>query len=142
MAETFFRRLIEVEGLNPQDWRIESAGTWASEGLPVIEEVQKVLLQRGLDASHHRSRSVSQMMVASNHLILVMEPDHKEALQVEFPLYASKVQLLSEMIGETFEIADPVGGQSSDYEKAADEIYRILQGGFSKILSLGFNPER
>jgi protein-tyrosine phosphatase len=141
MAEVLFRLILENEGLNPQDWWIESAGTWATEGLPVFEEVQQVLSRRGMDCGEHRSRAVTQDMIAAHNLVLVMEPGHKEALQAEFPKYASKVHLLSELIGEKFEIVDPAGGPNSEYENTADELFRILQSGFSRILLLAYNPE-
>ena len=83
-----------------RNWRIESAGTWAVYGEQAAPRAIKVLKARGIDLSAHRSRVVDPNMLSQMRLILVMEKGHKEALQVEFPRYASKVFLLSEMVGE------------------------------------------
>ena len=49
------------------------------------------------------------MMMASYDLILVMVSNHKEARHIEFPEYAHKVFLLSEMVGGDWDLEDPVG---------------------------------
>lgn len=141
MAESLFQLILEKEGLHPQDWLIQSAGTWASDGQPVFDEVQNVLSRYGLDARGHRSRAVTEQLLADHNLILVMESGHKEALQAEFPQYARKIHLLSEMNAENVDIVDPAGGPIAEYEDTAEEILRLLQAGFSRILFLAYNPD-
>ena len=41
--------------------------------------------------------------------------------------------LLTEMIGEYWEIVDPVGGSFIDFEDTAREIEQILSAGYEKI---------
>jgi hypothetical protein len=65
-----------------------------------------------------------------------METNHKEALRFEFPDLADRIYLLSEMVDRDFNIADPIGGAYSDYEKTAIEIAQILQEGFDRIVAL------
>jgi protein-tyrosine phosphatase len=64
----------------------------------------------GLDTSGHRSRRVTGEMMADFDLILTMEAGHKEALLVEFPELAGRIYMLSEMVGDRRDIADPIGG--------------------------------
>ena len=73
---------------------------------------------------------------ATKRLVLVMEKGHKEALQVEFPRCAARVFLLSEMVGKDFEIADPMGRSTADFEKTAAELEDILARGLGTIARL------
>jgi len=79
---------------------------------------------------------VTRELLQSFNLILTMEEGQKEALQIEFPELAHRVYLLSEMIGLTFNIADPVGGDLQDYRVTADEIEQIITDGFETISQL------
>ena len=121
----------------PEEWRIESAGTWASEGVPAVQNTQLTLssLYKS-DISDHRSRVVNRDMLSSFNLILTMEKGHKEALQVEFPDLAGRIFLVSEMVGENREIKDPIGGTPFDFRETARELDRILTEGFEKIHQL------
>jgi protein-tyrosine phosphatase len=123
-------------GQLPGEWKIESAGTWAVEGAPANQKTQQVVAELGLDLRDHKSRMVRREMLAAFNLILVMEPGQKEALQIEFPEAASRTFLLSEMIGLSFTIIDPVGGEIEDYRVTAREIDHILAEGLGKIDTL------
>ncbi len=94
------------------------------------------MIESGWDISDHLSQIVSAELLRSFNLILTMEPGHKEALQIEFPEVARRVYLLSEMIGMTFVIIDPVGGEIDEYRVTAREIDRIISDGFDKIANL------
>jgi protein-tyrosine-phosphatase len=114
-------------------WRVESAGTWAVEGMPAAENTIKVVAQRGIDLSQHRSRSVTGEILDQFELILTMEQNQKEALFVEFPHNREKVYLLSEMINESYNICDPISAGLSEFEGTAEEIDFILERGYEKI---------
>ncbi len=132
MAEVLFRqKLIQRSQLG--EWKIASAGTWAVNGLPATELAQKVMAEKGLDLSEHRSRLLTAEMMQSFNLILVMERGHKEALQIEFPNEKHHVFLLSEMAGYKANVDDPVGRSLADYRLIADGIEKILETGFEKI---------
>ncbi len=133
MAEALFKlRLRDVPG--GDTWRVESAGTWASDGQRASENSVKVMASRGVDISAHRSRTVTRELLEGFDLILVMEPGHKEALTVEFPQTAGRVFLLSELSGPPLPVADPYGMALERYEKTADEIDRHLANGMPQIL--------
>jgi protein-tyrosine-phosphatase len=136
MAAALFLSLLKEEAPGWQDWRVGSAGTWALDGEPVSRNSQEVLRRRGLDASRHRSRMVTQELLASYDLILTMEAGHKEALQVEFPALAGRVYLLSEVAGLSGPVADPYGRSVEEYEKTAQKLEQILVVGMPRIRSL------
>ncbi len=133
--------LLKARVPRGENWRIESAGTWAMDGQRVSTNSQLVLQQRGLDASGHRSRSVTRQMIEQFNLILVMEPGHKEALQFEFPQAAGKIFLFSEMIGMQFAVVDPYGKSLMDYEQTASELEQICDQGFETIARLARNSQ-
>lgn len=128
--------LLSKVGEAAVDWHIESAGTWAREGLPAAQMTQQVLQERGINLLNHRSRSVSKELLSSFQLILTMEAGHKEALRAEFPEIASRVYLLNEMIDRRADIHDPIGGTLADFEDTAREIDSVLTLGFEKITRL------
>ncbi|MBN1148093.1 MAG: hypothetical protein JXA78_12615 [Anaerolineales bacterium] len=118
------------------EWRIESAGVWARPGQPAAENTQLLISELGIDLNDFESRPISLQILSEFNLILTMENGQKEALRTAFPQFASKIYLLSEMIGETNEIVDPVGQPLVDFKATAREIQRILSQGFDQIRAL------
>lgn len=130
MAEALFREIISAEASN---WKVGSAGTWASRGHYAAENTLEVLAERDLDASEHRSQPVKRELLEQFQLTLVMESGHKEALQIEFPDLSAKIYLISEMVGEKLDVYDPIGGPRSDFEDMAREVESYLQDGLEMI---------
>lgn len=133
MAEALLRAHL---GEAAVEWRIGSAGTWAMDGEHAAPRAIKVLKKRGIDLSEHRSRVVNPSMLNQARLVLVMEKGHKEALQVEFPRFSGKIFLLSEMVGDNYDIKDPMGRSTADFEKTARELEDILERGLGVIAQL------
>ena len=135
LAFGLFKHKIENEP-EASFWKVDSAGTWAPEGEPASMKSQLLLEQKGIDIHNHRSKSVSLGLLRSHNLVLTMEHGHKEALQSEFPELKNRIFMLSEMIGQRYDIQDPYNGALEDYLRAMEEIERILDLGFEKIHSL------
>jgi len=133
MAMGLLRDMVSED---PSGWRIESAGTWAIDGAPAAVNTQWVLQSRGIDISDHRSRLITADILSEFNLVLTMERGHQEALRVEFPEYANRIYLLSDLIDKKFDIEDPVAGPLVDYQDTAREIEHILTDGFEKITIL------
>lgn len=132
MAMGLLRQMVG----NAEDWRIESAGTWSISGEPAAWNTQMILDQRGINIRNHRSRPVNRDLLKEFNLILVMEAGQKEALRVEFPEVADRVYLISEMVGGSYNIPDPMGFSIESFEETAREISQILEKGFDKIRQL------
>jgi protein-tyrosine phosphatase len=118
------------------DWRVVSAGTWASEEQPASAYAIAEMLERGIDIRAHRSRNIDEVLVGSADLILVMTRNHAEALSVAFPDQADKVYLLSQMVRETYDISDPYGGTRLEYSYAARELEQLIDAGYDRTVSL------
>ena len=118
---------------HPEQWIIESAGTWTEGDEPAALRTVQVLKRRGIELENFQSRILTDELLRSFNLILTMERGHKEAIRVEFPDLANRVFLLSEMINQDYDIDDPVGKPLAAFEETAQEIDEILARGFQKI---------
>jgi len=119
---------------NPaEDWRVESAGTWGIDGSDMAEGVRTVLEEMGIKPGSHSARTVTAEMLNAFDLILTMERGQKEALKIEFLKSAGRVYLLSEMVGERFDIRDPIGEPIDEFRQTAKIIDSILNQGFDRI---------
>lgn len=134
MAEVLFA--AKVAAMDQGDeWIIGSAGTAAVEGMRATPFARRVMTGRGLNLESHRSRGVTASLLESVDLILTMTRNQREALCVEFPQFGDKIHLLSEVIDQTFDVEDPVGGSEEDYRACADEVGEIIEKGFPRIVT-------
>ena len=135
MAEALLQaRLARDEAR--RDWRVASAGVWTIDGRPASVHAGEEMARRGLDLSRHRSRNVSQEMMAEADLVLTMTRQHAEALGAAFPAHARKVYMLSEMAGQTYDIDDPYGGTRQEYAYTARELEQLIEDGYERIVAL------
>lgn len=104
---------------------VDAAGFHPREGRPADSTMKDVAAERGLDLEGASSRRVTAEMVAAADCILVMEAAHLLRLREEHPNIHDKVMLLGVFDGDTarpVEIADPYGGDRSDYEHCFDRV--------------------
>jgi len=135
MAEALLRaRLARDEAR--QDWQVGSAGVWAAEGQPASAYAIEEMAQRGIDLRGHRSRNVTRELMAEADLVLALTRHHAEALRSDFPEHACKVCLLSEMVGQVYDIYDPYGGTRMEYAYIASELEQLLEAGYERIVTL------
>ncbi|MCX6071630.1 MAG: RpiB/LacA/LacB family sugar-phosphate isomerase, partial [Chloroflexi bacterium] len=84
----------------------------------------------------HRARCVSAELLARYDLILTMEAGQAEALRIEFPGEARKVQLFSVAAGSGGDVADPIGQPPEVYQALAAEIEALIAQGFDRLCQL------
>ena len=75
IAAALFKDILNKSG-QAQAWRVESAGTWTSHGLPANRAAQRVMREMNIDLSQHRTRCITRDLLATFDLILVMEHGH------------------------------------------------------------------
>jgi len=136
MAQVLFTQYLKEKGYDPEKWKVMSAGCWAYPDLPATRYAVQTAEKLGSDLNSHSSKVVTENLLKDFNLILCMESDHKHFIKRNFPEAADNVFLFSEMIGEVFEIDDPVGGTFEAYELTADKLKEIMRSGFEKIHSL------
>jgi protein-tyrosine phosphatase len=135
MAEAILKKIISGRP-DADQWRIESAGTWADSGDGPAYLSKYVMEQMGMDISKHQSKPVSLRLLENFDLILTMELDHKKWLETQYKEFTGRIYLLSEMVGDVADISDPMGGELFDYQQTAFLLERILTDGLDRILEL------
>jgi protein-tyrosine-phosphatase len=135
MAEVLFQQHLLREGI-AQDWHVESAGVWATDGAPATENARKMMLDRGLSLAHHKSQPISAELMHAFDIILVMENRHQTELQRDYPEVANRVHLMTAMVGETRNVNDPVWGTEDFYRVTANELEDLINRGFIRIQEL------
>ena len=127
LAEAIMRRLAAEAGR--EDVEVSSAGTQAWDGSPASDGSLLIGMERGLDLSMHRSRRLTNEIIADNDLILVMSESHLAHIKDMAP--EANVHLLGgyaagDPVGTT--VQDPFGGDLEAYRETADDLERELGG--------------
>lgn len=135
LGEGLLQRFLTTE-YPRQVWQVQSAGTWAANGRPAHPDMRTAAAEAGLNLNNHRARNVDSIDLESYDLILTMEQSHKEALQIEFPAVRNRVYLLSEMLGITYDVPDPIGGPLDDYRATVRELDRLFKLSLPRIAQL------
>ncbi len=134
VAAALLRDRLRRRGL--ADWQVESAGTWAIATRGASRYSIDLMSRYGHDITGHRSRMVTEEHLRWADLVLTMEIGHAEALRAEFQQEAHKVYIITEMIGHTYNIADPYGGPLAEYERMAAGLTEVIDGGLERIVTL------
>ena len=117
-------------------WSISSAGTWATDGEPVMPGITVAAQRLNIDVSDHRSVRVSGKLLSNYDLIIVMEAGHKEALLSEFPHLQEHIYLLSEVVERrNYDIPDALGSEQEMVEVIA-ELNSLIARGVNSICVL------
>ena len=119
MAEMLLRARLTEQGTV-----VASAGVGALVGHGVDPQVQRLMMERGLDASMHRARQLSSEMALNSDLILTMNRDLKQHIEAMFPETKGRVQRLGHWGG--FDIPDPFQRPSVIFEQARALIDQAL----------------
>jgi protein-tyrosine-phosphatase len=135
MAEAILKKVVS-ERQDVDQWQIESAGIWAHDGNPPAFLSKYVMEMMGLDISNKLAQSVNLQLMKNFDLILTMEEEHKKWLQEQYGESGDRVYMLSEMVGETMDIPDPIGGELFEYKEVAELLEKIITDGFERIYQL------
>ena len=124
-------------------WVVDSAGTWAKDGLPPQPFMLKTASRLGLQGfDHQHSQRVNLKLMDQSDLIIVMETGHKEALCSEFQGAQKRIFLLSEIAdGSVYDVPDPATVRV-DPDDIADQINRLVNKGFKRIIQAAEYFER
>ena len=134
VAEALLKDELSKRGI--LDWTVTSAGTWAQMRRGASRYSIQVAAERGLDITSHQAAMIEAQHLKDADLVLCMESGHAEALRAEFPAYAHKIYLISEMIGKKYNVDDPYGSALDSYQLMAEELSQIITNGFDRIVEL------
>jgi len=130
--------LKQIEGQDvAKKWRVESAGTWAENGLGVPGFAARAAESLGLGKlEDHRTRQVEQDLLDQFDLVVVMETGHKEAICAEFSSVCGRTYLLSEIVDDLpYDIPDPAS-PGGDPAVAGSMIFDLIAKGKDRIIKL------
>lgn len=118
-----------------EEVEVLSAGTLGLVDRPATSNAIRATSERGADISNHRSRALSEELVAGSDIIFCMAREHKNYLLRHFPSYRDNVFLLrdfaaSEKLDDP-DIFDPIGSSIGVYRECCrmieSELDRTLQ---------------
>jgi protein-tyrosine phosphatase len=143
IAEKIFRKIIAEEGLS-ESIEIQSAGTFAYNGVTASSNALRVLESKGI-TEPHTSQIVTPELMEWSTLILTMTRSHKASLLQAYPHMAEKIYTLKEYANPEsptgIEISDPFGGSLEIYEECAREIEESLRELLKNIKGQQMNPQ-
>jgi protein-tyrosine-phosphatase len=116
MAEAIWNRTYQAP-------LASSAGVSAWPGQQAQKNAQNAVATYGADLSQHRSRDLNDVWEEPDWVICMTQAQCLNVVQRR-PNWADKVYLLTELAGETGDIADPIGMDPTVYDKLAS----VLQG--------------
>lgn len=132
MAEYLLKQMLGIR----EDVQVLSAGTGVFVRMAASPDTIHVLRDQGVDASLHRSRAVTPMMLKKSDLILVMTQMHRQQVIGLVPSVEKRVFLLKEfarMPGSLeMDIPDPIGKTFEHYEECLWTIREAL----TKVMEL------
>jgi protein-tyrosine phosphatase len=136
MAEALCRKYLadkfncSLDDLPKLGYSIESAGIAAFEGMPASRHALEISRERHAPLDSHRSRQLTDELIARADLIFVMTPMHRQMVIQAAPQAKDKCFLLD----PSAEIPDPIGQDSSVYRACAEHIERCLSERMNELL--------
>ena len=126
MAEIILKQELKESGI---DWvRVKSVGTSVNEGDKISVNARLALKKLGYKVSDFKPKQITEKTIKSSNVVICMTELQKKALESYKNVYT-----FDEVTG-LGEIADPYGGELSDYivcakriENACDVIYNTIK---------------
>jgi len=134
VAEAILRHRLQERGL--EGWTVSSAGTWALAKRGAATYGIELMAEEGYDLTNHQSRMVERDHLEAADLVLCMESGHVEALKAEFPTFAQKIHLITEMVGRNYSVMDPYGQPLEKYREMITELTGLIESGLDRIVEL------
>jgi protein-tyrosine-phosphatase len=127
MAEYLFKNIVKNDGFAPNSVTIRSAGIGNTHGSDASDQAIQVMLERGLEISRHKARTVNWEIVNGSDLILCMAQDQVSALRQSYAEAQHKFHLLTEFCGSQGDIDDPSGRPTRAFESCASQMEDLLK---------------
>ncbi|MEW6744987.1 MAG: low molecular weight protein arginine phosphatase [Planctomycetota bacterium] len=127
MAVAIARSLLQERGL---DAEVFSAGTFGIEDHPAAADAIDVLSEIGIDLTPHRSRGIVPNLLRGCDIVVVLAPEHEAVIRTYFPDLTARIDRLWEYTdrpGRLTEIADPYGGERSEFVRCRDELLECVR---------------
>ena len=134
LAAEILKRELAIRSL-PDEWIVESAGSWVHDLAPATPEALREANKRGLDLSAHTAQGIEAIQRDQVDLFLIMELGQKESILIDFPDLKGRTFLLSELTGVAYSIPDPYISMKPCSE-IASEIESLIKNNLDTIVQL------
>jgi tRNA threonylcarbamoyl adenosine modification protein (Sua5/YciO/YrdC/YwlC family) len=130
LAEGICRKLLAERAacdpyeLGQHGWHVVSGGLAAIAGGRPTAEAVEVAAQRRVNLNDHISQPLSYQLVAQADYIFAMTQQHRDAITMQWPEVADRVELLA---ADGTDIPDPIGAGIDHYRQCADAIEKHLR---------------
>lgn len=116
------------------DMLVASAGTAALTDYPADPFAVQVMAQKGIDISTHRARQVDEAMLYNADLVVVMERNHLDWIEANFPAARGRVFLAGHWGKSRIkEVPDPFRAPLSAFEEVHDQLAVCVGQWLSKL---------
>jgi len=117
-----------------EEVRVLSCGTLGIESQPAAPNSITAAREKGVDISSHRSRGISEKLIAESNIIICMAEEHKRFILERWPGYRDNVFILRDFAAKDKlddpDIFDPIGSSLGIYR----ECCRIIESELDRIL--------
>lgn len=130
MAELFARDLLakqlrcKLDQLEDRGVIVRSVGIAAGMGGHASPEAVSVMVDAGLDLSHHETHPITEPLVRHADVIYTMTQSHRQSILAQWPDAAGRTFVLAP---NGTDILDPIGGPKERYQHCADQIRAELK---------------
>lgn len=124
MAEAIARRIVSEAEAGPIRTVIESAGTTGGGGGGATPEAIEAMRGRGMDISHHISRTLTREMAERADAIFVMTQRHARAVESIAPTTKGRIRTVDP---DGRDVEDPIGRPGSEYERVAGALESMIR---------------
>ncbi len=133
VAEMIFREALNQKS-GAGHMTVKSAGTWTKSGLKVAPGILSLAQKIGVDLRGFTTTSIEDLQLEAFDWIVVMEKNHKEALDYEHPALRNKIHLLTVLAGEyASDIPDPVRMDADNAVRVLVDLQRLVRQVFERV---------
>jgi protein-tyrosine phosphatase len=135
LAEKLFKHEIKKHSLD--NISVASSGMLPLSGNPPDPTMVDYLKKQGISGEDHKSQQIDEEKLAWADIVLVMEKNHYQRIELQWPERIEKVDLLGKYITDDQsedDIIDPYGHSPYHYRLAQTQISLAVGGLIKKLL--------
>lgn len=106
--------------------RAISAGTRAWSGQPAAAFAQEAVKRYGADLGPHRSRDLDEV-IEDPTWVICMTAAQRDVIAERRPQWVDRTRLLTEWVGDSGDIGDPIGWDGEVYVKLASTLHDLIR---------------
>jgi len=134
LAEGLARLRLKQAGYGGE-FVVHSAGTLPEyEGQPSAPLIQEVLREIGAEGQSSPPHQITPTEIEQANVIFGVAQEHLDWIAQHYPAAASRTFLLSDLIGETWDVNDPGVQELGALRECRDSIDRVVSAGLREMI--------